>query len=439
MGCPAMVSFTATKDKAVSLLRRFGQDRSGNVIMLFGLALIPILGLAGAAIDYARATTARAELNAAVDSAALMAARDAAKLTDAQLTERINGWIKGSLSADEAAKFTSATIGIDRTARTVTIAAKVPVGKTMFDVINGSDTTVTSNSQSSWGTSKIEIALALDNTGSMASSGKMDALKTASKNLITIMKDATTETGQIKIAIVPFATQVRFDPATYKNSTWLRYDLTRCLEYYKDAWGRDTTTCKRTETITKAAWRGCVADRDKNNDTTDSAPNTGVNSTLYPADFCRYGELATIRPLTDNWTNLNSTIDAMVATGNTNVTIGAAWGQAAVSQQLPLSEAQAATTPRLQKFMILLTDGDNTENRFKDNVSTMDARTALACTSAKNAGIRVYTIRVIDGNGTLLRNCASDPSMYYDVKNASELSPVFNQIAREISAVRLTQ
>ena len=435
MGCAVMAWFKVAKDKSVSLLRRFGQDRSGNVLMFFGLAMIPVLGLAGAAMDYARATTARAELNAAVDSAALMAARDASKLTDAELRTRINGWIKASLSPEEAAKFTSATIGIDRTARTVTIAARLSVEKTLFKVIDADDMQVASNSQSTWGTNKIELALVLDNTGSMSSSGKMTALKSASKDLIKIMKDATQETGQIKIAIVPFTTQIRLDPTTYKDESWLRYDLQRSYTCY-DNRGR-AITCY--ETITKAAWRGCISDRDKSNDANDTPPNAGVNSTLYPADFCRYGELATVRPMTDNWTNLNATVDAMVASGNTNVTIGAAWGMAALSSENPLTEAQPATTPRLQKYMILLTDGDNTENRAKDNAANIDKRTDAACTAAKAAGIRVYTIRVIDGNATLLRNCASSPSMYYDVKNASELSPVFNQIAREISAVRLTQ
>jgi Flp pilus assembly protein TadG len=426
-----MLSLQAIFDGPASLLHKFRRDRSGNVVIIFGLALIPILGLAGAVIDYARATTARAELNAAVDSAALMAARDASKLTDAQLTARINGWIKANLSADEAARFTAATIGINRTTRIITISANIPVEKTLFAALQGDNMKVTSSSQSTWGTNMIELALVLDNTGSMSSSGKLTALKTASKNLITIMKDATTETDQIKIAIVPFATQVRFDPPTYKDSNWLRWDQARPVTCPKPK----DTGC--TEKIDKTSWRGCVSDRDKNYDTSDAAVSS--NATYYPADFCNYGELATVMPLTSNWTALSSRIDQMVANGNTNVTIGAAWGLAAVTQQSPLTEGRVATTPRLLKYMILLTDGDNTENRFKDNATTMDTRTAAACVSAKNAGVRVYTIRVIDGDATLLRNCASDPSMYYDVKNASELSPVFNQIAREISAVRLTQ
>ena len=89
--------------------------------------------------------------------------------------------------------------------------------------------------------------------------------------------------------------------------------------------------------------------------------------------------------------------------------------------------------------ILLLTDGDNTENRFTTNGSEIDARTSLACTGVKNAGISLYTIRVIDGDATLLKNCATRPDMYYDVKKASELSPVVKAIASEISAGRLTQ
>jgi hypothetical protein len=45
----------------------------------------------------------------------------------------------------------------------------------------------------------------------------------------------------------------------------------------------------------------------------------------------------------------------------------------------------------------------------------------------------------MDGNATLLQNCASDQSKYYEVTSASQLSPIFKAIANEISQVRLTQ
>ena len=41
-------------------------------------------------------------------------------------------------------------------------------------------------------------------------------------------------------------------------------------------------------------------------------------------------------------------------------------------------------------------------------------------------------MRVINGNATLLRNCATNPTMYYDVDQASELNSVFSAIAQKI-------
>ena len=41
------------------LLKRFVSDRSGAAALIFGLSLIPIVGLIGAAVDYSRVSDAR--------------------------------------------------------------------------------------------------------------------------------------------------------------------------------------------------------------------------------------------------------------------------------------------------------------------------------------------------------------------------------------------
>ena len=81
---------------------------------------------------------------------------------------------------------------------------------------------------------------------------------------------------------------------------------------------------------------------------------------------------------------------------------------------------------------MLLTDGDNTQNRWTTSGSSIDARTALACANAKAANIKIYTVRVIDGDATLLRNCATKPNMYYNVNQASQLNSVFSSIAQNL-------
>lgn len=416
------------------MIRRFHRDQRGNFLMLFGLVLIPLMGVVGVAIDYSRASNARQALSSAIDSAALMAARDAQKLTDGQIRTRANAWIRDNLPPDVKSQLGNTTVTIDRTTRTIKIDAGANVPTTISSVLGMTNIPVSTNSHSTWGTNKIELALVLDNTGSMSSSGKMTALKQASKDLIKIMKDASIDPEQIKISIVPFNTQVRIDRGL-KDEEWIRYGMTRKVNC--DRWGNNCTT----ETLTKAVWaqsHGCIADRDQNYDVSD-AGSYAAGTQQYPATWCSQGSLAEVMPLTADWTALNDRVNSMTPVGNTNVTIGAAWGWATLSTAAPFTQAKPSTEPMLKKYMILLTDGDNTENRFTKVGSEIDARTTLACNGVKAAGINLYTIRVIDGDATLLRNCATRPEMYYDVQNAAQLSPIFKAIASEISAVRLTQ
>ncbi|WP_089174199.1 pilus assembly protein [Bosea sp. AS-1] len=418
------------------LMRRFRMDQRGNVMMLFGLMLVPLMGFVGVAVDYSRASNLRQALNAAIDSAALMAARDAQKLTDDEVKARVTAWVKDNLPADAKSEFVDATVTIDRQARTVKIVANAQMPTTVTRVLGSDKLDVSSTSQSTWGTNTIELALVLDNTGSMKDNGKMTALKAAANDLITIMQKATDPTvpDQIRISIVPFSTRVILD-TSLKTASWLRWDQKTCSSNWP-------YTCT---TITKNAWQGCVTDRDKSYDTSDGDGAT-TNATMYPADFCDQYSPATqakVLPLTSDWAALTARVSAMQPTGATNITIGAVWGMATLSPSDPFTQAKPASTPRLKKYMILLTDGDNTKNRWDGNGSSpspaVDDRTTLACNNIKTAGVTIYTIRVMDGNAALLRNCATTPSMYYEVTAASQLSPIFKAIASEISQVRLTQ
>ncbi|HMK42069.1 MAG TPA: pilus assembly protein TadG-related protein, partial [Methyloceanibacter sp.] len=57
--------------QCLSRLRSFARDKAGNVAILFGLALIPIVIGVGAAIDYGRALVVRDRMADAADAAAL--------------------------------------------------------------------------------------------------------------------------------------------------------------------------------------------------------------------------------------------------------------------------------------------------------------------------------------------------------------------------------
>ncbi|WP_204274036.1 hypothetical protein, partial [Enterobacter ludwigii] len=88
---------------------------------------------------------------------------------------------------------------------------------------------------------------------------------------------------------------------------------------------------------------------------------------------------------------LRTVIDKMQPSGNTNVTIGMQLGLATLSPENPFTETGSAD-PEVLRFMVLLTDGENTENRFTTSSSSIDARSRLICDAVKNASPRAITL-----------------------------------------------
>jgi len=183
-------------------------------------------------------------------------------------------------------------------------------------------------------------------------------------------------------------------------------------------------------------WNGCVNDRDQNNDVNNTATVAGAPATLFRAHQTSNCPTAAMMQLSEDWTALNARIDAMTPAGNTNVTIGLSWGFQLLSPNAPFNAP--APAPDLDKVIVMMTDGENTQNRWTSTSSSIDARTQKACDNVKAANIKLYTVRVINGDVTLLKGCASKATMYYDVQNADQLNNVFSSIAQNLANLRIT-
>jgi Flp pilus assembly protein TadG len=465
------------------------QDERGAVSIIFALSFPPVLAMAAAAVDYGRAVQTRTKLQSAMDAAVLAAAKDSANLTDTQLVTRVNQFIAATFDAN-AQGVTLNGVNVSRQGKIIQISSQANVPTSMLGVIGINSITVGGQTQSTWGDNDIEIALVLDNTGSMGWSNKMQELKRAlcgdttctnpnpSSGFMKIMRDAAGSAGRVKVGIVPFDTTVRMPlsiqqqvnaatptPASFHapatagyctngaiNDNATRVSFFRFANRDKDTRAGNAigginvgTGCgtNGTPRATPATWEGCVWDRDQSTgrDITDGNIDLTDTASLHPAVNCRTSSLARIRPLADIWTDQGAMIShmsTMQPSGNTNLTVGISWGQALLTSAAPFTEAAPPSQSSVYKVMILLTDGDNTESKHTSSQSQMDARTRLACTNAKAQGITVYAVRVIDGNAGLLRDCASNPSNYFDVSNAAQLTPVFQQIAAQIGNIRIT-
>lgn len=176
------------------------REQTGSVGLLFALLAIPLTLFGGLAIDYTRGMSVKHQLQVAADAAALaakgtgdnaeQAAREAAEAYVHANATRLNGATLGTVVVVN----TGEGIRVDLTASMPTMIAGV-VGYERFDV------NVTS--ESTRATGDIEIALVLDNTGSMA--GSMDDLKTGAKDLVAaIYGNASATSNKIKFAVVPY-------------------------------------------------------------------------------------------------------------------------------------------------------------------------------------------------------------------------------------------
>ena len=60
--------------------------------VIFAIAILPIIGFIGAAVDYSRVNNARTAMQTALDTAALMISKDASSLTAAQITTKAQAY-----------------------------------------------------------------------------------------------------------------------------------------------------------------------------------------------------------------------------------------------------------------------------------------------------------------------------------------------------------
>ena len=434
-------------------LQHFLQDRRGGITPMFALAILPVVGLTGAAIDYSRANSVRSAMQAAADSTALMLSKDASSLTASQLTTKATAYFQAMFNRSEAMNLAVTPVYSTTNGSSLTITASATVNASFMKLMGYPQLNIGTNSVVRWGNQRLRVALVLDNTGSMADAGKMTALKTASKALLTQLKNAATVNGDVYVSIIPFSKDVNVGSSNY-NQTWVDFKDHGSWDGWDSDNGDDvsTTTCtkngkkkKCTTTTTWVpdnhnTWNGCVTDRDQDYDTTNTAPSAGTQATLFPAE--QYDSCPVqLMGLSYDWTALNAKIDAMYPDGNTNQTIGLQWGFQSLTAA-PFTIPAMDPNYTYKQVVILLTDGLNTENRFSTDQTAIDTRTKKACDNIKNAGIVLYALQVNtngDPTSTMLQSCASDVTKFFLVTSSSQISTIFNQIGTNLSQLRISK
>jgi len=272
------------------LAARLRDDERGAIAVQFALLLIPIAILTFGLIDLSRASVQKRQLQDALDAATLMAARSTAT-TNADL----------DTIGDAALATEMAGLGVTLTAANSTFALgdnntvvgtiqNVTIKPIISNLWSTSDANVSASATVMRSVNKLEVALVLDNTGSMAStlgSGtkKIDALIDASKSLVDVLAAAAaraSETDAVKISVVPFSMTVNVG-STYQNESWMAGKMPT-TGYGTDVFATNQNRFTLLSNL-GLTWGGCVESRPAPYDVTDDAPTSSTPASMFVPFF----------------------------------------------------------------------------------------------------------------------------------------------------------
>lgn len=397
---------------------RFVRDQRGATAIIFGLVLIPVIGIMGLAIDGWRAVNASTAAAGALDAAALAAAKGIAEenLTDAEAEDQARNYFNANFkSGAHGVSLNGLQVSTDSGTRTVTVTADFAVETTFSKIFHVNQFAMNRAATATYDSRDLELAMMLDVTGSMCQPcSKLEDLKIAAKDAVDILISDNPSRRSVRIGLAPYSAAVNAGPYARRASNGVSVD-------------------------------GCVFERAGRDAYSDAAPGRGsylgAVERRKPRNYsCPPAE---VLPITDNKSLLNDTIDSYDADGWTAGHLGVAWSWYLLSPEWssvwpggsqPVSYRDEETI----KAVILMTDGKfNTS--YKNGSSTNQA--LALCENMKRRDVIVYAVAFQAPNSAkdTLRECATESKNFFDASNGDQLRTAFQNIAVNLANLRLSQ
>jgi Flp pilus assembly protein TadG len=224
---------------------RFG--RRGSVTMMTGLLAIPLVAMIGLAVDLSRIWLVRSRLQTSLDAAVLVVARDLA--TGGSSADGINlFWANfGRTSGGNTVGYLGATATTPLvynpapggSSGSVQLTSTATITPAILGVLNVGAVTVSGSATAQSAAYGLELALVLDNTGSMAGSS-ITSLISAANTLVNILYGNSDTQPNLWVSVVPFAAAVNIgsghtgwlvsgslNQAAYSPSSWMGCTMAR--------------------------------------------------------------------------------------------------------------------------------------------------------------------------------------------------------------------
>ena len=193
-------------------LRRWVGDRSGNVAMMFGLCIAPLMIAIGAGIDLSNQSRVQQKLAGTVDAIALASAREyrdrehrdeiAQRFLDANMTDDYGPGVQ----------VTSLDVNFDDDADEVTVSMQATMPTLMLGVAGIDSVNLSARSKVSYEghvSEPVSIAMVLDVSGSMSWNGKIYTLRNAATHLLDQLAAADPDDVYVRTGLVTYYSSIR--------------------------------------------------------------------------------------------------------------------------------------------------------------------------------------------------------------------------------------
>jgi Flp pilus assembly protein TadG len=472
------------------------------VVIWVAAVMTMLMGGMALAIDVGLAFYARNRLGSALDAAGLAMGAAPSGTATTEL-ERVGQLYLNQNFGNDAV--TGQPVALKATfspdLNTISVSATTSVPTNFARLFGFQSMAVSAGGEIKRRARSLELAMVLDNTGSMWSNNNIQAVRDSATNMISILFGDNAVHPNLKIGIVPYSVAVNVAPVANSVVAALPHPL-------------DTANFNTED------WKGCVIERPPPYDTQDATTAVGGYWTQYwwpsasgadnkwkPAVRDSKGKITQaadidndtkrldngvhgpnigcptpIIPLTNVKQTLTDAIGAMTAwnRGGTMSNVGMAWGLRLLSPEPPLTEGVAWSNQDWQKAVVLMTDGDNLlfklggpagvnepeplvssdwsaygriDSAFAQSVfhtkdlavakDILNSKLTSVCQDMKSKNIIIYTVVFTSGitaqTRQIYQDCATKPSNYFYAPSQSDLRAAFTTIGNELNNLRISK
>lgn len=400
------------------LLACLGTDRRGSSVPFFAIGGTVLVAFSGMAVDLGRGELARADLQRAVDAAALATAAEMigtgqAYDEDTELQDGTVGLMRSVVMANLDQGWGTAEVDVSYQMLSeppgVKVKAVAHLPTTLIRVLGPETLPIAAEAAATGGLPPMEIALVIDTSTSVGDD--LPTLKEAARGFVETLFGSYETLEETYVSVTPFSQRVQVG-----REDWL-------------------------SSAAPSGWEGCTDERSGDPlSYLDRVPSLAAFPPFEPSSE-DWGECAhtPILPLQNEKSTLLTYIDDMAIEPGTCADIGFAWGVRTVSPEWRGLWGDPDTPLGMDKrgkAVVLMTDGRSDDDCTRDYSSRSQTADLLLsyCSEMKGRGYVVVTVAIDtpEDYQDILRSCASTDAYFYEIVNWADLPIVSRGIASDV-------